>query len=203
MEYEEPLITCDRVLELFTKERPANISHGDINNSLGYKNGDPDSSFVLAALDKLTTDNYLIKYGDGSTYKISGETFTFKRNGSYKGLIERENRKAEIKEAIEQLGLKSTQSVIDTNTSIQTLNRQTGVFYEKQTTYNNTQKFLTAAILFSSVLYTVIAGLSYYNTSKQEQSLQQSVQDIKTELNNQAMEDSIFQKRVKDSLKMK
>ena len=119
MEYEEPLITCDRVLELFTKERPAAITHGEINNSLGYKNGDPDSAFVLAALDKLTTDNYLIKYGDGDSYfKISGETFTFKRNGSYRGLVERENRTAEIKNALEQLGFKSTQSVIDTNSSI-------------------------------------------------------------------------------------
>jgi len=207
MEYEEPLITCDRVLELFTKERPAGITHGEINTSLGYKNGDPDSSFVLAALDKLTTENYLLKYGDGNSYfKISGDTFTFKRNGGYRGLVEREKRKAELKEAFDELGLKSTQSVIDTNTSIQTLNKQTATFYEKQTSFNNWQKGLTIAIGFFTLVQVLIA--IFKKDSKMEiiqmpsiKELELNLNQLKSKIEAKASLDSLFHQQVKDSLK--
>ncbi|MGG9962554.1 hypothetical protein [Ferruginibacter sp. SUN106] len=153
MDYIEPLPTCDKILELFTPQVPAGFSHSSINNALGYKNSDPEGAFVLAALHKLTTDKYLVPYAmDNSLYKVSGDTFIFKASGGYKGLVEKEKRVLELKEAIEQLGLKSTQSVIDTNTSIQALNKLTSDFYEKQDKYSRTQRGLTYAIV---ILYQV------------------------------------------------
>lgn len=176
MEYIEPLPTCDKILELFTAHSPAGFTHSGINQNLGYKNGSPESGYVLSALYKLIDDGYLLSYGmDNSYYKVSGDTFTFKAGGSYLGLCNREKTKNEIKEALDELGFKSAQSVVDTNTSIQTLNAKTGVFYKNQTEYNKSQKLLTLAILLSSVIYTITA-ITTCNDNRAIQSHNKSIE---------------------------
>ena len=92
-------------------------------------------------------------------------------------------------------------SVIKTNDSITILNSRTVDFYEKQRTYNTTQKWLTLAILISSVVYTAVTCLTY-TSAKQASPVIQSVGELKNELHNQEMKDSIFQKAIKDSLKI-
>lgn len=199
MEYIEPLITCDGILDLFTKEgAPSYYMGGNIYNTFGGKAG---NGLVTEALHKLIEiDKYITVAND--YHRLSGTAREFIASGGYKALVDKENRKAEIKEAIEEMGLKSAQSVIDTNTSIQGLNTKTNTFYTKQTRYNNVQIFLTIAILLSSAIYTTVAVVSY-NESKRNSIKEQRLEELEKTLKDKTTKDSIFQKAVKDSLNMK
>ena len=115
---------------------------------------------------------------------MGGKTFYFKDKEGYEGQIKRENEIENAKGATERMALKSAQSVIDTNLSIQDLNTKTDAFYEKQKKYNTAQKFLTFAILLSSAIYTWVAVITY-NESKYNKKLEKRLEKLETELHNQ------------------
>lgn len=201
-EYLEPLITCDKILELFTPNRPAGFEHSDILRLLDIGRQTQEAGFVLSALSKLENDNHLERYGlSNHLFKITGTTFTFKSTGGYKGQIERENEIESAKTSSEKMVLKSAQSVIDTNLSIQNLNDNTHTFYKKQTKFNNWQKGLTIAIMLSTLAYTII---SYFMLTNQNKQLEQekiksksSIQEIKSQI----LQDSAFLDSLKNKLK--
>ena len=192
MEYDEILQMADKIFaEIVDASNLSAYTHGLVNNRLSISNGTPESAHVLAALRRLSEDGFLDKK-DGST-----ESFHIK-----------ENIKEKYREAIDELGLKSTQSVIDTNKSIQTLNTNTNKFYEKQTSFNRWQKGLTIAIgLFT--LAQVLTAI-FKKDSKTETIQIPSLKEVESKLNQleskaeaKASRDSLFHRQVKDSLKMK
>jgi hypothetical protein len=195
---------ADKILALITPEKLFVLSHSGINLSMGYSNGSAESGYVLAALRRMLKDGYLQNnLGDnGNFFEITGTTFPFKNSGGYQTLVGREKAKNEYNASIEKLGLKSTQSVIDTNKSIQTLNKETGIFYNKQRRYNNVQICLTIAILLSSAVYTAVSIISY-NESKHNKTEDQRLEQLENKLQSHTKQDSVFQIIVKDSLKMK
>ena len=210
MEYDEILQMSDKIFaEIVDASNLSAYTHGLVNNRLSISNGTPESAHVLAALRRLSEDGFLDKK-DGSTesFHINGNTFNFKNSGAYKSLVEKENIKEKYREAIDELGLKSTQSVIDTNKSIQTLNTNTNKFYEKQTSFNRWQKGLTIAIgLFT--LAQVLTAI-FKKDSKTETIQIPSLKEVESKLNQleskaeaKASRDSLFHRQVKDSLKMK
>lgn len=203
MEYNETLQMADKILfELVDVNNLSAYSHSYVNGRFSINNQTPESTYVLSALRRLSDDGYFEKKdGSSESFHINGKTLDFKNSGGYKELIKAEKRKAELKGVIEELGLKSTQSVIDTNTSIQKLNTKTDTFYTKQTKYNNVQIFLTIAILLSSAIYTTVAVVSY-NESKRNSIKEQRLEELEKKLKDKTTKDSLFQKYVKDSLKL-
>jgi hypothetical protein len=200
--YTEPLPMADKILELFTAQRPAGYDHKDFLQIFGYGHQTPEAGYVLSALHLLVNDDLLELYGHSNNlYKVTGTTFTFKDSGGYKKKIERENELEQAKTIGEQMAVKSAQSVIDTNTSIQALNRNTTTFYDKQSNFNKWQKRLTFAILISTAAYTVISYFMLRNQNTQlDQEKTKSTEQVK-HIKNQILEDSVFLKNLKKSLK--
>ncbi|WP_394775168.1 hypothetical protein [Flavobacterium sp.] len=209
MEYDEILQMADRIFdELVDVNQLRAYTHGFINGKFSIQNGTPESTYVLAALRRISDDGYMDKKnGSSETFHINGKTFNFKKSGGYEELIKEENRRAELKAVLEDLGLKNTQSVIDTNTSIQQLNTSTVRFYSKQKTHNTINIFLTIAIMFATVVSGGISTCSYYDIKAENQKkaqdksdLQLKVEKLESVLQSKVAEDSVFQKAVKDSL---
>lgn len=199
--YIEPLITCDKILGLFTPERTAGYSHNDFLVSLGIGHRTPEAGYVLAAISRLTEDKHIELYGNtNSLYKITGNTFQFKNAGGYEGLIKRENEINAANTVAEKVALQSAQFVIATNLSIQSLNENTSTFYTNQTSFNTWQKVLTIAILASSITYTVITYFILKAEGGQSKPETSIVQPTIQQLKSQILQDSIFLKNLRDSL---
>lgn len=210
MEYDITLFEADKILGLITPARSSGFSHSSINQELGYKNGTPQSTYILAALKRLVDDNLLEKYStNDSLFQITANTLDFKAKGSYQGLVDRENKKDQLKQALEELGFKSAQSVIDTNKSIQTLNTQTGDFYIKQTGFNKAQRNLTLAIVVFTFAQVCIATCQYLKPAEKPEPIQlppskeveKELKKLKSKIESHIYQDSLFRQQVKDSLK--
>ena len=194
MEYKEPLISCDRILALF--EGRSSVSNQHVYDNV--LNNDAGKLYTTHAITKLIDDNRIFKSSE-SYYQLKGDTLHFIEDGGYEKLVERENKKGELKSIIEDLGLKSVQSVIDTNTSIQNLNTQTDKFYDKQKKYNTIQKFLTGTIVLATIAYTA-SSIKSCSILQQTQTQEESLKKIKSLIDNQTLSDSLFRKSVKDIL---
>jgi len=201
MEYDIILQTADKILNLITPENLFALSHGEVNKRLGYANGTAESAYVLAALRRMAEDNYLQKNPTthDNYFQIAGNTFAFKDAGGYEILVENEKLHADSKKYNEVISLKSAQSVIDTNTSIQNLNSNTATFYEKQNNFNKWQRGLTIAILISTASYTFISYLQFKEqqppTKQEKPQLPISIDSIKSQI----LSDSVFLKKLKNS----
>lgn len=84
MEYIEPLITCDNILGMFTKEGNAGyLMSGPIYKEVGGK-GNP---LVTQAINRLLSDKFITK--DGDYHRLSGIANEFISKGGYRGLCQR------------------------------------------------------------------------------------------------------------------
>jgi hypothetical protein len=147
--YSETLQVCDKILELFTAERTGGENHSGILHLLGYKKGTREHGLTLPALKKLEDDKLLVKYGhNNDLFHLGGDALTFKESGGYREYVLRENRKSEIKDAIQESGLKTDENVRQTGDSVQNLNRLL--------------KPATKAQIFIAILTLGIAGLAAY-----------------------------------------
>jgi len=215
MEYSKELIYADKALEVFRPERIVSLTYSNILGELGLENQEIERGYILAGLRRLVEDKYLSSGGANNDYYDStGTTFAFKSKGGYKTLVEAEKRKIESEAAIQELSKKSTQSVIDTNISIQELNKKTGEFYSKQEEFLNKQRThnlinigLTIAIMLATIVSGAIATCTYYdskverqNNAKDKSDLQVKVSHIDSTLQSKMGADTVFQKAVKDSL---
>ncbi len=119
--YDEPLITCDRILDLFSNQT-SGIKESEMIRLLDLDPRSSEAGSVAPALDKLVKDGYLKLTGnENNVYKLRGEGLLFKRLGNYEKFVDRENRKQEIREAIQQSGIKTDVNVIKTGKSVQRL----------------------------------------------------------------------------------
>jgi hypothetical protein len=125
-----------------------------------------------------------------------------------------QKKKQEEKEQLERDAISAnisvSKSVEDTNTQNRYLAEETKTFYTKQTDYNTIQKGLTFVIFLAAAVQATIATCNYvspknYDKGKQldTTSLHQRLEGLKAILQEKTRKDSIFQKAVKDSLKMK
>lgn len=204
---------ADKILfELVDVNNLSSYSHGYVNGRFSILNQTPESTYVLSALRRLADDGFFDKKnGSSESFHINGKTLDFKNYGGYKELIKEEKRKGELKAAIEELGLKSAQSVIDTNDSIQTLNTRTSDFYNHQRKINNAQRLLTIAIFFTGAVSAVVATCEYYKpTTNSDKHIvidtaahNQQLRQLESRIQSQTNRFETFEKAVKDSLKMK
>lgn len=115
MEYEEPLITCDKVLDLFDPDIRVSISQSDIYRGIGKK-GDP---ITFQALKRLKEDGYLDNRSVDDNFSFNGKTLGFIGSGKYKGLCDREKIKFAGLLEKERLEASQIKSVIATNKAVQ------------------------------------------------------------------------------------
>jgi len=95
----------------------------------------------------------------------------------------------------------------DTQKSIQCLNSKTTTFYDNQTNYNAIQKWLTFVIFLSAAVSAVVATCNYLSPKNSYIQIQQDtashnqqLQKLENILKSHIEKDSLFEKRVKDSL---
>jgi hypothetical protein len=213
MEYNTILTFADKALEFFQPHSTSSLTHSNIISNLGFTHNSPESGYILSGLKRLVEDGYLKSSGlNNDLYDITGTTFDFKAKGGYKTSVKEEEERLELKANIEELNKKSTQSVIDTNTSIQTLNTKTADFYTHQSKYNNTQKLLTIAIFFTGAVSAVVATCEYYKPSTTNSGKyilidtaihNKQLRQLENNMKSQTNRFETFEKAVKDSLNMK
>src|ERR1035437_2735325 len=155
--YESPYPTCDKILDLFTEQNP-HLEHYEILRELGLNT--QNQGDTVFAMSKLRKDNHLEEYAP-SRFKLGGDAITFRNQGGYKGLIERRNkleekeiRKEEIKEMLDEYTLKANKSVIKTNKSVS----DTNIIQQRNIKLNEKLFWITLAI--------AIAGRSEEHTSE-------------------------------------
>lgn len=207
MEYTEPLVTADIILSIFNIETRASINNSNIYREVQQVKT-KTNEIISQSLLRLVKDGFLDFNKDFSNYTLTGTTASFIENGKYEGLckkIKEDESRALIKEAKE---LEQIQSVINTNTSIQTLNTQTDNFYEKQKTYNNVQIGFTIAIVLATIVSATVATCDYMGSKNYDKhkcidtvNHKQTVLQIEEKLKKLIDEDSTFRKETKDSLK--
>ncbi len=100
-------------------------------------------------------------------------------------------------------------SMIKTNESISSLNLKTETFYIKQTNYNNIQKGLTFVIFLAAAVSATVATCNYqFIKNSSVKTLQDTIyrqkelQLLEDILKSHIEKDSLFEKRVTDSLKI-
>jgi cell division protein FtsL len=169
MEYIEPLITADKILDLFDPESRVSISQSDIYRSIGKK-GDTNT---FQALKRLKEDGYLDFCND--YFSFNGKTLAFIGSGKYKGLCEREQIRISNLSAKEKLEEESIKSVIATNEAVQ----------ENFTS----QKITTYISIGVGVLSLIFIGISTYyqandKTPKEVQKLKEEVIETQKKLQN-------------------
>ncbi len=121
----------------------------------------------------------------------------------------KQNEKKKRKEDKEKLELKSIETNIGVADSVKKMNKKsielagdTQTFYTKQNGFNKWQKWLTIAIAVSTVAYSVITFLMLKAQDKYSQSENQQLYQLEQSLKDHTKRDSIFEQRVKDSLKI-
>lgn len=176
MEYIEPLITADKIVDLFDPESRVSISHSDIYRSIGKK-GDTNT---FQALKRLKEDGNFDNSPDGSHLQFNGKTLAFISSGKYKGLCEREQIRISNLSAKEKLEEESIKSVIATNEAVQ----------ENFTS----QKITTYISIGVGALSLIFIGLSTYyqandKTPKEVQKLKEEV--IETQKKLQSLQSSL------------
>lgn len=200
MLYIEPLISCDKILALFNEQKTSGYKHIDFIDKLGYKNGTPESQIILTAINKLEDDGHLKRYGGALDYfQLGGDALTFKETGGYKGLVERENKKEEIREIIEQLNIKTSNSVIDTNISVRTTNN----IQQKSIKKNEKLYWLTLLVAAVGAFGTVGSFIKSCESNKQKSSQSYLKPAPQSEKNKQSqiVNHLLPVRLVKDSLK--
>jgi hypothetical protein len=195
--YTQLYANCDKILDVLATNPHHRMMESDI-----YSYADEQQRPRMRAALIHLSQYGMIKEDPHPHYILLGPGSTLQATGGYKNKFEEENKQEEEGGKIAALTIKNAQSVIDTNTSIQVLNTKTDTFYTKQTRYNNIQIFLTIAILLSSAIYTTVAVISH-NESKQNSLKEQRLEELEKTLKYKTTKDSLFQKVVKDSLKMK
>lgn len=124
LDYDEPLITADKVLDIFSAQNSAGGTHSSILQTLKINHGTPEAGYLLSALERIRKDELLLLYGHNNDhYKIGADFLTFKANGGYRGFIDREKLKINELDAIKLSGLTTNRNVIDTGDSVQKLNK--------------------------------------------------------------------------------
>ena len=124
----------------------------------------------------------------------------------YLVLVKEELKKKEQKEKLErdsiQANIDVSKSVEATNTINRSLAGDTTTFYKNQRRTNKINIFLTIAIFMSSAIYTAVSILSYTG-AKSDSLKEKRLDQLEDKLQSHTTQDSIFQKAIKDSLKMK
>lgn len=122
--YSDTLEMCDRILSIFSAEKPSGENESGIVLLLGLQRGTKEMGLLTPAIQRLEEDKHLVKYGHhNDIFKIGSKTLEFKESGGYKEWVNIENRKEELKIALEELGVKTNKNVIDTGESVQKLNK--------------------------------------------------------------------------------
>lgn len=116
MEYTEPLITADKILDMLTREgSPGYVMGVNLYSELGGK----QNKYINQALSRLTEiDKYVDKRG-GDHYYLSGTGQNFVNQGKYKGLCEKIKKEKATFTAKELLKIEQIKSTIQTNTAVQ------------------------------------------------------------------------------------
>lgn len=145
--YSETLQMCDRILAIFSAERPAGESESNFVNILKLERGSKEIGLLTPAIQRLEQDTHLVRYGHhNDIFKIGATTLEFKELGGYKEWVEKEIRNQELRKTLEELGVKTNQNVIDTGDSVQRL--------------NSLLKPATKVQVFASILTVIVAGLA-------------------------------------------
>lgn len=116
MEYTEPLITADKILDMLTREgSPGYVMAGNLYPVFGGK----QNKYINQALSRLVeVDKYVDKRGTDHYY-LSGTGQDFVNQGKYKGLCEREKERISKLSEKEKLEIDQLKSIIATNKSVQ------------------------------------------------------------------------------------
>ena len=121
--YSNTLITCDRIMEIFTPQKHSGFKDGDIMGLLNISNGTPEAAYFSSAMERLKKDGHLLPHGsDNSYFKVGGDFFQFKEQGAYKEWVNNENLKETISDAINKSGISANEISIATGKSVQKLN---------------------------------------------------------------------------------
>ena len=160
MEYQEPLITADSILQLYIGE---NISfpHTYIYSNLGGKG----NSNITLALNKLCEDDYLEKT-EASYYIFTGKTKQFISDGMYCNWCNRIKKEKEYMSVKELLEIEQIKSTTKTNKSV-----QESISYQR--------KLGNRTLILGGITAFFIAVTIY---QQYEDKTDQKLQDIQTEL---------------------
>lgn len=203
LQYNALYYTCDSIIKILYNAPSHRLMYSELNMGI-------ETAFAnefRSALTQLITDK-IIKPDPHPYYILLGDGVLLHNNGGYKNKFQVENLKEEIKESFRKLELNSIQSVIDTNKSIESLNKKTEIFYTKQTGFNKWQKWLAIAIALFTLAQVLIAA--FKKDSKTEIIQIPHIKEVEYNLNKliqetkeRASRDSLFHLQVKDSLNMK
>lgn len=156
------------------------------------------STFKVLDFDKIK-EEFCNKYGINSYCKSNDILILYQPKDELHFI---EMKRCPTKKAIDFCNTyKIAKSVIDTNLSIQALNDSTTTFYNKQTKFNNWQKGLTIAIMLSTASYTLISYFMLRNQEKQSAQGTQVSQPTEKEIKLHILQDSVFLKSLKESLR--
>lgn len=116
MEYTEPLITADKILDMLTREgSPGYVMGSSLYSELGGK----QNKSINQALSRLTEIDKYVNYKGGDHYYLSGTGQNFVNQGKYKGLCEREKERISKLSEKEKLEIDQLKSIIATNKAVQ------------------------------------------------------------------------------------
>ena len=176
--------------------------------------------FRNSKVDSRDIGVFLIQYTTAETF-MNDDFITQIRNsisekGDYayqieKSIRDQANQVLKKENLVKEQIMQVNQSVIDTNKSFIRLNEKTDLFYENQNRYNTIQKKLTIWIMLSAVVSALATIFSFYNNNhindtihKSEiQQLQKKNYLLDSTLQSQIKINTIVQKNIIDSLKIK
>lgn len=163
--YSEPLITCDKVMQLFTPNFSGGLQHGGVMQSLQISHGTDEAGYLSSALERLKKDGHLLTYGlDNAYLKVGADFFQFKEQGGYKEWVNRENYKESVLNAINESGINANKNSVETGNSVQKLNNLLRPATKAQI-------FIATVTLFIAALAAWISFLNY-KTTKNSNSLE-------------------------------